>query len=171
MRLRRPIIFALALFTVVVASNTAEASSVGRSKKLGLGIMLGAPSGFSLKYYLGQKSAVDFGAGIGWLGGSGVHIHADYLWHFMLARPAHFDLPLYVGVGPKLAIWFKDGRRYWGHKKGDGRVGLGVRVPIGLAFNLHKAPVDIFVEAVPGLGILPGIGMFVDGSVGVRYYF
>ena len=33
-----------------------------------------------------------------------------------------------------------------------GHVGVGVRVPVGIAFNLNKLPLDVFLELAPGLG-------------------
>ena len=169
-RLRVTAALALAL-GLTLSAGSARASEVGTSRAFGLGGMLGAPTGLSLKYYFSPQHALDVGIGIGWLGGSGLHIHVDYLFHFALARTPSFDLPLYIGVGPKLAIWFYDhGTRYWGYK-GDGGVGFGVRVPIGIAFNLNAVPVDVFIEAVPGIGFVPGVGGFLDGAVGARYYF
>lgn len=163
-------LFGLGLLAAA-GSAPAQASEVGTQRKFGLGGMLGAPNGLSMKYYLGQKHALDFGAGFGWWGAA-IYVHADYLFHIELTKTEHFDLPLYIGVGPKLTVWFSDHHpAYWGGKKKDGHLGIGVRVPIGIAFNLNKVPLDVFLEVVPGVGFFPGVGAYLDGAVGVRYYF
>ena len=58
-------------------------SNFEANKTFGLGIMLGSPTGLSGKYFTGPSTAIDFGiGGIGCCRGrSGIHIHADYLWH------------------------------------------------------------------------------------------
>jgi len=165
----------LALLTTLslIGSRPAAASEIATSKKLGIGGMLGAPTGLSMKYYLSEKHALDFGVGLGVWGGATLYVHGDYKFHIMLTRHADFDLPLYFGVGAKLTIWFTDhNHAYWGDNNSHGGyVGVGVRVPVGIAFNLNKLPLDVFLEVVPGLGVFPGLGAFLDGAVGVRYYF
>jgi len=166
---------ALVLVAVVMLMNarSASASEVATSKKFGIGGMLGAPSGLSMKYYFSPKHALDVGVGVGFWGGAALYTHVDYKFHIMLTQASAFDLPFYFGVGAKLSLWFTDHpHSYWGDNRArDGRLGFGVRVPVGIAFNLNKLPLDIFVEVVPGVGLFPGIGAFVDGAVGVRYYF
>ena len=41
----------------------------------------------------------------------------------------------------------------------------------GLDYMFGSAPLDIFVEIVPGLTILPGIDFDIDGGIGIRYWF
>ena len=141
---------------------------------VGLGGMLGLPTGLSLKYYFNPKHALAAGAGASWYYGNHLHLHVDWNYHIMLPRAADFDLPFYVGVGGLFVFWFHDNHPHWWGSTAsrlDTNAGLGVRVPIGIAFNLNKVPLDIFIEVVPGLGLIPNIGFFIDGAVGVRYYF
>src|SRR5688572_11947699 len=66
------------------------------NKGFGLGIMLGAPSGLSGKYFYAADKAFDFGLGaIGYYRGrDGIHLHFDHLWHPLsfVSTPA-FELP------------------------------------------------------------------------------
>ncbi|MDY0004034.1 MAG: DUF3996 domain-containing protein [Polyangia bacterium] len=164
---------AAALGCFGLSSVPAQASEIGSNRKIGIGGMLGAPTGLSLKVYFNPRHALDFGLGVGYWGGATVLVHGDYKLHFPLVRAPDFDLPLYFGVGAKLTLWFTDhDHRYWGSWGGhDGYVGVGIRVPVGIAFNLNRIPLDFFLEVVPGVGLFPGIGFFVDGAIGVRYYF
>jgi hypothetical protein len=177
MRQFRNSVFSAALTLTFVAagltSGTAQASEVATTKMFGIGGMLGAPTGLSLKYYFTPRHGVDLGVGVGFWGGSALYVHGDYEIHFMLTQAEAFDLPLYVGVGAKLILWFADqSHAYWfDNGVHQGYLGIGLRVPVGIAFNLNAIPLDVFLEVVPGLGFFPGFGFFLDGAVGVRYYF
>ena len=169
---------ALLLAALAFASaRPARASDIGAGRPFGLGIILGDPTGLSGKWYINSEHAIDFAVGAGWFGGYSLHIHADYLFHFLLTSHPVFDLPLYIGVGPTFAFWYgpdwyhRD--RYWWTDSyyGDRRFGLGVRVPFGVSFQFNPVPLDLFIEIAPALGLLPGIGFFVEGGVGLRYWF
>lgn len=172
-RARLPLVAALLIAAAAAAPSTASASEVGTSRKFGLGVTLGAPSGLSMKIFLAKMHALDIAIGAGWYGGASLDTHLDY--HFyatQLTRTSAFELPLYVGIGGRFNFWFKDeDHHYWGGAKHSGRVGVGVRVPVGIAFHLNKVPVDVFLEIVPGVGLFPGVGFHLDGAIGARYYF
>jgi len=172
----RPFVPAVLLLSALVFASapSARASDIGSGRPFGLGIILGDPSGLSGKWYITSEHAIDFAVGAGWMGGHSLHIHADYLFHFMLTNHAVFDLPLYIGVGPTFAFWYGPYHdRYWGTSDywGDTRFGLGVRVPFGISFQFNPVPLDLFLEIAPALGLLPGIGFFVEGGIGLRYWF
>jgi len=143
------------------------------NKVFGLGLELGAPFGLTGKYFLGEGSdrAIDFGIGDigpGYYGDrSGLHIYGDYLFHpVSLASNESFELPLFVGVGA----------RYWNfdytHANG---YAFGIRAPIGIAFDLNNAPLDIFVQFAFVLDFVHGYthDVWYDGdfSVGIRFWF
>lgn len=156
---------ALALSVALLALLPAEAEA-RKGGPFGLGLMIGDPSGLSAKYTLDRTHAVDFGLGFS-LEANYIHLHADYLFHFgELTRgwPGGEWLP-YVGVGGK--VWVFD------TGKGDDDDGgsIGVRVPFGIALRLDSAPVDFFLEIVPGMRILPGTHTDIDGALGARFWF
>ncbi len=123
----------------------------------GLGIIIGEPTGLSLKTWLSQKHAVD--AGIAWsLTNDWFHIHADYLIHnFELIDVSQGELPFYFGFGAKLGI---------GHD-----FSFGARVPVGLNYLFEDAPLDVFVEVVPALQLINSIQFQMNGGIGIRYWF
>ena len=48
--------------------------------RIGVGIVAGEPSGFSIKKWLDEETAID--GAIGWsLGDGDIYVHADNLWH------------------------------------------------------------------------------------------
>ncbi|MBN1771719.1 MAG: DUF3996 domain-containing protein [Deltaproteobacteria bacterium] len=171
---RGPVACAAAAVALAISLSAtgAQASEIGNGANVGVGLMLGAPSGLSLKFFFHNDHAVDVGVGVGYFGGATLYVHADYLFHFQLLSAETFELPLYIGIGGKFTLWFYEGYHgYWGGYTESGRFGAGVRVPIGIAFELNAIPIDIFLEIVPGLGVFPGIGAFIDGAIGARYYF
>lgn len=123
----------------------------------GLGIILGEPTGISLKTWVSQKHAAD--AGIAWsLTNDWFHIHVDYLIHnFELIDVSQGELPFYFGFGAKLGI--------------GNEFSLGARVPVGLAYLFEDAPLDIFVEVVPALQLINQIQFQMNGGIGIRYWF
>jgi hypothetical protein len=149
------------------------------TKKFGLGLELGEPDGINGKVFLSPSGAIDFGLGYiydHYYYGDGLHLYADYLWHFQLASTPSFKLPFYIGAG--LRMWQFD---YCVQNVCDyGGSAVGIRMPLGVAFDLNNTPIDIFVQLVPTLDFLGGdyymryrdrthFGM--DGSVGVRFWF
>ncbi len=145
-----------------------------QSSGFGAGIILGEPTGISLKGWISSDRAID--GAIAWSlhENSNFSIHADYLFHNMdLIKPGKGQMALYYGPGLRLRTW--SGHRYWrhGHWYDDdgGRAGLGIRFPVGLAYLPAKGPVDIFLEIVPGLDLVPSTEFDINGALGARYWF
>lgn len=144
------------------------------NKSLGLGLELGAPFGLSGKYFLkeGGDRAIDFGIGDigpGYYGDrSGIHLYADYLWHpLSLTGNETFELPLFIGIGG----------RYWDfdYGKTSGAYAVGVRVPVGIAFDFNNVPFDIFIQVAFVLDFVHNYTHDVYGdadfSLGARFWF
>lgn len=165
----------LLLAGVVTLASTSTATAQRRSyrtnKVFGLGVMLGAPSGLSGKYFMASDFALDFGVGVYHRFGhrEGIHLHADVLWHPVnLVSAAPFDLPLYFGIGGR--FWSHDRYRddYNDHSH------LGVRAPLGIAFDFKRVPLDVFAEVALVIDILADDGhgySDFNGAIGIRYWF
>jgi hypothetical protein len=171
--------FILALSTIAVigagAPGLADASDIGHSRKFGLGGMLGQPTAVTIKYHFSPKHALTAAFGVGWYYGNNLHAHVDYGYHFDLTRQPTFDLRMYVGGGIKFFYFYHhDYHPYWDKDWRNNdyhRTGLGIRGPVGIAFNINKVPLEVFLEIVPGFAFLPWLDFFVDGAIGLRYYF
>jgi len=149
----------------------ASATEVGRGRDFGLGVAIGSPTSIVGKYYLSQENAIDFGLGFwtyGW--GCGRHgycdgrsfdvitVNADYLWQDEVARGAKVNLDWHIGAGG----------RFWA----GGGTALAARMPVGLDLMFRKpAWLELFVEIAPALYIVPGVGLDLEGFLGVRFYF
>jgi hypothetical protein len=128
-----------------------------QDRGFGLGIILGEPTGLSAKMWLSPRNAVDAGLAWSFHRNGFLHIHADYLWHFPGAINSTERLVLYAGLGGRL---------------GTSREGVfGVRVPLGLAWWPRGVPLELVVEVVPGMDLLPATDFEMQGGLGLRWYF
>lgn len=134
---------------------------------IGVGIILGEPTGVSARLYLQDDQAIQAAAGFAFIGG-GLHVHADYVFHPVVFQTRDsFVLAGYVGPGARL-IQYRDGRE-------RRSFALGARAVGGLLFDF-TVPLDAFVEVG---GVLEydfadedgGLGITLNVGAGVRYYF
>lgn len=147
-------IFLVVVFVILVFSGMASAQDHG----FGLGIIVGEPTGVSLKTWTGSRTALDFA--VAWSFGrhDALHLHADYLFHnFNLFKVEKGDLVLYYGVG--------------GRVKAVEKTRVGVRIPIGISYLFGKDPLEIFFELGPILDLAPATDFTMTGGIGIRYFF
>ncbi len=149
----RPIHLTL-LFLAISCAGTASAQ-----RRVGAGIIVGEPTGLSAKWRLDDNSAIDGAAA--WSFGrkkDAVQLHLDYLRHKSdLFRVDRGRLPFYFGLGGRIVF-------------GD-RAILGGRIPIGLAYEFDGEPIDIFVELVPVLDLVPATDFTLNAAMGARIWF
>lgn len=127
--------------------------------KFGLGIIVGEPTGISGKLHLNNTSSVDGAVGWSYYKYGALHIHADYLSNITRLTD---EVPFYLGVGGRIKIKNEE-------KQEDTK--LAIRIPVGLAFEPSSLPIDVFVEVVPMLDLVPSSEFSFNAAVGVRYYF
>lgn len=123
---------------------------------LGVGVLLGEPTGVTVKYWNSARSAVDIGAAWSLTDrDEALHLHSDYLLHSWFANDD--NLAFYYGIGAR--IIFAD------------ESSAGLRIPVGLNLLFETIPFDIFVEAAPIIDLTPDVEFAGNGGVGIRYYF
>ena len=134
-------------------------------RKVAVGAILGDPTALDLKLRFDPINAVQIRAG--WAVADPyrdrVVVLADYVAHIQILSEEtaqHGLLTPYVGVGGKLGI-----------REGGPPVTVGVRVPVGLAFMLRAVPLEVFMELVPGVHVVPDVSALVDAGLGARVYF
>lgn len=143
-----------------------------------LGLVLGDPSGLTLRSGLSDRTAIQAHFGFSLYPGDAFAVMVDWTydaWDFLRGNPSAGML-FYFGFGGK-AQWFT-GHYYAYNKHGfDDRThyGLGVRGLVGLRIPFRNAPFDLFFEAAP-IGLLfvtPNGGAYYDAdfALGFRYRF
>ena len=134
--------------------------------KVGGGLMIGDPTGPTIKYYFARTLSVD--AVIGYSFANALDIHSDVLKDIRLGRTIN-PINLYFGVGLKL--------RFYERKKNDiaeendqDSAMMGVRFPIGVNLFWQRYNLEFFFEIAFILKLIP-FGAAIDGGIGFRYYF
>lgn len=170
----RGLLLCLLAGTVAFSTAMPTARAEGPGGDFGLGLIIGSPTGVSGKFYFDEQTAIDFAVGAALVGGSGVHAHADFLWHpWVLVRESSFNLGVFLGVGARVLSHNRNNR-------GDD-IHIGARGPIGIVFDFNKGgvPLDAFVEVAAVLDIITStdgndedtVGFTLNGGIGARYYF
>lgn len=156
---------ALVVLSILVFASTARAAD-----GFGLGLILGEPTGISVKNWISPERAIDAAAAWSLEKHQRFQFHADYLIHqFDWLKPdnGRADLPVYYGIGGRVRLTDNDNDN--GHDSNDSVI--GVRVPFGLSFLPASAPLEFFIEIVPILDVLPDTDVDINGAFGFRFYF
>ncbi len=143
---------------------------------LGLGIVVGDPTGITGMYKVGSTTAIDAAIGLDDFGIDGVYVHADYLFILPnLLSGGSASLSPYLGPGAFLVLGRGDGDRGGsgsGSSGGGGKdSGAGLHVPFGLSLEFRRVPLQIFLELSTQLQIVPDLDFDLGGALGFRYYF
>lgn len=150
-----------------LAAFAGPASAQQEKGVFGAGLIVGEPTGVSLKYYLANDTAVDGAVAFSALG-QGIQVHADFLWHpWILESQESFVLPVYVGLGLRVLD-----RNERGEAQDHFRIGL--RVVGGILFDFTQVPLDVFAEVAPVGDVRTegdAFGVDINAGAGVRYYF
>ncbi len=162
-------IAALAAGLLLVTTSRAEAHRWQR-RNIGIGIVLGQPTGLTLDIRPNHWSSFEIDVGLGrYDADDSTYVHFTYqVRPFYLTHKRTLAVPLYLGVGAYLA----DGA---GRDFADD-AHVGVRAPFGIAFEF-RVPVQIFFE----LGLYFDVihighdydhdNSDIDGALGFRLYF
>lgn len=143
---------------VVVLAGGHSLSAKAQFRSLGIGGMIGSPTGISLKKWVSRRNAYDLGAAWSITKNPGFHLHADYLMHRAdLEGMEDGRSYAYYGIGGRLKAVEDDPR-------------VGARFPLGITYMDPREPFDAFFEIVPVFDILPATRFSLNLSLGGRLY-
>ncbi len=159
------IVISTALIFCMSFSNINAQSPQG--KNFGFGIIVGDPTGGTLKFFTQRNNAfvIDFGAS--YFGSP--RIGVDYLWQFNAFNSNIANL--YAGAGGTIGFgrgngfYYKD--RYLREKS---NVGLGARGIFGVNVIPLRTPLEFFFEVGVLLSVAPDFGSSADIGLGMRFY-
>jgi len=151
------------VFVVLLFQFTAGA--VFAAKELGVGIILGDPTGLSVKYNVSRTKSFD--GALAWSDSIAYHMHGDLL----ITKPGffkvdNFPMDLYYGIGARLRD--RDSDRY---NKDDRGTQLGVRGPLGIRHMMNDPSVEFFGEVAAVFNLIPSTSLDFDIGIGARYFF
>ncbi len=134
-------------------SHQAKALSAGR--EVGVGIVLGEPSGVLAQFFMTRKSLLDVTAA--WSFDQWFMMAADYQIYNNIAD-APPEWLWYYGVGGYAA--FPENK--------DGI--FGVRVPLGISYSFPRSFIDVWLEIDPALKLAPKTEAALQGGLGVTLW-
>ena len=147
-------IIAVSLVAISVATR-----SVSAQADTGLGIVLGQPTGISLR--MDQSPTTAFDAALAWRLGDREYLfaHADYLWiRRGIVIPRSLSADLYYGIGGILALPEDD-------------VAVALRLPIGVSKKFADPNLEVFAELAVAFTVVPATDFDIVGGVGLRFWF
>jgi len=145
----------IAFFVLLLAPATLAKAQ----NEFGIGLIVGEPTGISMKQWISDQHAIDAAIAWSFSHDTTIQVHADYLFHRV--RPIRADeyrgqLPFYFGIGGR-AIFNDDPL-------------IGVRFPVGIGRTMREAPIEFFFELVPILDLAPDTKFDINAAVGARFY-
>lgn len=179
----------LLLLTLVFLPREARA----QKGPFGIGFVIGEPTALSAKYWVSEVNALDFAVGWNndddgywddedWCKDDGrrfrcdedwddgyFHFHVDYLWHKFGLFGGRERIPLYFGPGLLFQSEIDDDDDRW--EDDDDDFFMGIRGLFGVAWLPRGAPLEIFFEIGPAIGIFPVTESAFTAGVGMRFYF
>lgn len=137
-----------------------DTQSVPQEKTFGAGLMVGEPTGASLKFWLSKVSAIDAVVGVKLDDDNDFAAHADYLYHFNdVVVFDHSRFAAYFGGGPQFQVRNHQDDLF------------SIRAVVGLDYIFDDIPVDVFVEVGPLFDVSPDDDVSVTGGAGARFWF
>lgn len=147
------------LLALMLLTPSAFAAPAGGT---GVGVVVGSPNGFTARHWLDDQASVE--GAVGWsITDSRFQVNVNYLFNRAQLIPIGEEaLDLFFGAG--LSLRTKSGKQ-------DGEVIFGPRLPVGVAFEFVDPNLELFAQAALNVGIIPSSDVYVDGNLGVRFYF
>lgn len=157
--------FKIFLVTVLFVAPLALSgiSAANQPKHLGLGGIIGEPTGISGKYALTEVYAIQGALGISLIE-RGLWFSGDFLIHIHDVFTHDGRLPLYVGGG----VIIQDHRN--SAKISGSETSLGLRGVAGVEY-LAQDHISIFGEASVQPFLFPGFYLGIGLAAGARYWF
>jgi hypothetical protein len=135
--------------------------TAAQRRGVGLGVIIGEPTGISLKSWLSSSTALAMAAAWSFSDYEAFQVHLDYVLHHpRLVEP---NFPFYYGIGGRLKLHDTHADKNDAH--------FGVRIPLGLTYLFRDVPLDMFIEVVPILDLVPDTDVTLNAAVGMRFYF
>lgn len=153
------------LFVLICFSSSFAQSPGG--KNFGFGIIMGEPTGGTLKFFSNRNNAfvIDFGSS--YFGSP--RIGMDYLWQFSAFNSNIANL--YAGAGG--VIGFGKGHGFYYEDKyirERNNAGFGARGVFGVNIIPRRTPLEIFFEVGVLVAVIPDFGSSADVGLGMRFY-
>jgi hypothetical protein len=162
----------LLLTLVFLLSINLSTAQSPKGKSTGVGVVLGDPTGATLKYWTGNMEAYNFYIGNSYFGELTVGV--DYMQHYNAFNSSVFNVHLaggvVAGLGNGNSGWIRKGKDDGFYYRDGKTFGVGARGMLGLNFVPKSSPFEISLEVGPFLGISPAYGFDFMSDLTIRFY-
>lgn len=141
----------------------APSQTFGRPTNLGLGLIIGSPTGLAIQIPTTKASATN-GSLYYDLRDPKLTVHADQIFLKPFGRMLSFKLDGYYGLGILLNFDFGEA-----HQKMLNWSYLLVRGPLGGEWGGRN--LKLFTELTPAIKVFPNLDIHVQIALGLRYHF
>ncbi|MBN1434368.1 hypothetical protein JW921_06370 [Candidatus Fermentibacterales bacterium] len=136
-------------------------AALAQTSGTGVGIIAGEPTGLCIKQWTSDRTALVGALAWSFEHDGALHVHGDFLLH---------NFNLFSGESSRVIFYYGVGGRMRFGEEGEENV-LGVRVPVGVIYPFSGDPIDIFLELVPIMDLVPETDFNAAGGIGARYFF
>ncbi|MEO0096321.1 MAG: hypothetical protein ABIL46_06660 [candidate division WOR-3 bacterium] len=157
---------------IIIIINFFISINLCSAQHLGVGIIIGSPTGFTAKFIMTQRYAI--ATNIGWSFGDHpmLHITCDYQFLFPTVLRWTDDmteehreiknLTPYLGIGGRFRLKENE-------PENKTQLNIGLRLGGGAEYKISNF--GIFLEIYPVVNILPATDFDLEGGLGARIYF
>ncbi|HAZ11489.1 MAG: hypothetical protein A2X86_10925 [Bdellovibrionales bacterium GWA2_49_15] len=150
------------LFVFIFFDNAAFAAN----KQLGLGAVIGAPTGLSLNYLFAEAKSIHSVLAFDFDGRDEISFASHLTWWQKKTESRISPLNWFYGLGGKVVILDQGD-----HKARDEDFELGPSATVGVSYDFEKAPLEIFLKTNLTLNIIERTDAEMDLMIGLHVYF
>jgi hypothetical protein len=158
------------LLAILVACALVGATRPAHADGVGVGVVIGEPTAFTIKVDLKRRTALEIALGVESFDddrGRGPYLHLEFLAALFVAKGESVLVPFRLGIGG--AIYDDNGADF-----GDD-VEVAARAPFQVAFQFRSSPVELYLEIALKLIVVDDNDndefLDLDGGIGFRIYF
>jgi len=135
----------------------------------GAGLILGEPTGLTVKYFLQKQHAIDAALGYS-VFDKGFSMVFDYAFHIWDVFSKKGNIPIYFGPG--IQIQERKFKNSDSNNSGTSKqIGMGIRGFFGTEFHPDKYRFSFFLEVSLHIFLVPSVKAGFGLGGGARYYF
>ena len=133
-------------------------NAFAQDSKIGIGVILGYPTGFTAKLWTGEKTAIDATLGYHFGNISSLYLSADFLIHQWAFDVDQGIIKIFFGPGAGLGF--------------SSDLSISARAPGGVSYCFDTIPLEAFADIIPTLQVIGpgGVRFWVGGYIGARWY-
>lgn len=157
----------LVMFSLMLAPEFVYA------KTLGLGAVIGAPTGLSANYFLSPTRTVHTTLAYDFGGDDDLQLASHYTWRRNTLSIERVRFGWFYGLGARLAFNDHDHHHHNHHDDDhdDGHFNFGPSGTLGLFHEFKEVPLEIFLKGNLTVNIIEDTGVDGDLMLGLHYNF